>query len=462
MDITKQSEEQQERNHLQSRISTFVSGFQIGTALNQSGIKKIKGASPLTLFMAIFMLPFEGKNFFQGIVKNEALPFKKDSAYDFLKNPCHNWRKFMQIIVVKVFAFINRLTDDGRERVLIFDDSTYDRSRSKAVELLAWVFDHNTGKTIKGFKLLTLGWSDGVSFLPLDFILCSSAKASKRVQEIKEAVDKRTNSYKRKMEAITKSTDHLEIMVQRALALGVKADYILMDSWFSFPAILAKLGQHLPVICMGKDMPNIFYDYKGTLLTLGSVYAKLKKRPGKAKILASTIVRTKLGQELKIVFVRHRHKKRAWLAVLSTNVDLPDEEIVRIYGKRWDIEVFFKMVKHHLNLEKEAQLRSYDGMISHITITMVRYIFLAYEQRRHDDPKTIGDLFFACSDEMEDLSLAEALQRLLALVMDKLHSSGNFAKSTILSMTDTIMGVAIDLIKSGRILSGNNIVNSTC
>jgi len=52
----------------------------------------------------------------------------------------------MQIIVVKVFVIINRLTNDNRERALIFDDSTYDRSRSKAVELLAWIFDHNTGK----------------------------------------------------------------------------------------------------------------------------------------------------------------------------------------------------------------------------------------------------------------------------------------------------------------------------
>jgi len=48
-------------------------------------------------------------------------------------------------------------------------------------------------------------------------------------------------------------------------------------------------------------------------------------------------------------------------------------------------------------------------MIGHITIVMVRYIFLAYEQRCHDDPKTIGDLFFAYSDEIADLPLTEAL-----------------------------------------------------
>ena len=54
INITEQSEKAQEENHLQSRNSTFINGFQIGTALNQSGIKKIKGASPFALFTAIF------------------------------------------------------------------------------------------------------------------------------------------------------------------------------------------------------------------------------------------------------------------------------------------------------------------------------------------------------------------------------------------------------------------------
>jgi hypothetical protein len=72
------------------------------------------------------------------------------------------------------------------------------------------------------------------------------------------------------------------------------------------------------------------------------------------------------------------------------------------------IFTFLILGKILLNLEKEAQLRSYDGMIGHITITIVRYIFQALEQRCHDDPKTIGDLCFARSNEMEDLSLTES------------------------------------------------------
>ena len=459
MDITRQHQEQQEAKRLQSRIFSFIGDFRIGTLLNKNGIRKLRGVSPLTIFSTIFMLPFEGNNFYRGIVTNTHLPFKKNAAYDLLKNPCHNWRKFMLTLAVQVSNFFSRLTNDAREKVLIFDDSTYDRSRSKVVELLAWVFDHNSGTSLKGFKLLTLGWSDGFSFLPLDFVLCSSAKAEKRVQDIKKSLDKRTCGYRRRLEATTKSTEHLENMVKRVLSLGIKANYILMDSWFCWPAILAKLGKHLPVICMAKDMPKVFYRHQDQWVTLGKLYTKIKKRPGKARILASVVVETKQEQKVKIVFVRHRHK-RDWLAIFSTKIDLCAEGIVRIYGKRWDIEVFFKMMKHHLNLEKEAQLRDYDGIVGHTTITMVRYIFLAVEQRRHDDQRTIGSLFFACSEEIKDLSLTEALQRLLVLVFDKVRSSGEFVEGVVIAMIDAIMGAAVEFIQTTRQLAKNNNVFS--
>ena len=454
MDITRQHQERQEAKRLQGRFSSFFGDYQIGTLLNKSGIRKLRGVSPLTLFSVIFMLPFEGNNFYRGIVTNGDLPFKKNAAYELLKNPRHNWRKFMLAVVVQVANYFSLLTSDTREKVLIFDDSTYDRSRSKVVELLAWVFDHNSGTSLKGFKMLTLGWSDGASFLPLDFILCSSAKAEKRVQDIKKELDKRTCGYKRRLEAITKSTKHLENMVKRALALGVKAEYILMDSWFCWPAILAKLGRHLPVICMAKNMPKVFYRHEGQWVTLGKLYSRIRKRPGKARILASVVVETVKKQQVKIVFVRHRHK-RDWLAIVSTKTALPAEEIVRIYGKRWDIEVFFKMLKQHLNLEKEAQLRDYDGIVGHTTIVMMRYIFLAVEQRCHDDQRTIGGLFFACSKEIRDLSLIEALQRLLALVLDKVRSSGTFAEDVVIAMIDAIMGAAVEFIQSSRRLMKN-------
>ena len=426
-----------------------MENFKVGTLLGGSGIRKLRGAKPLAVFTAIFTLVFGGFNFSRGIVNNRTLEFQKDSAYEFLKNPRYNWRKFLLGLVTVVVRFIDVLTSEQREKVLIIDDSTYDRSRSKVVELLAWVHDHNRNRSLKGFKLLTLGWSDGASFLPLDFILCSSAKVNKRIQGIKKELDKRCCGYKRRMEAIAKSTNHLETMVKRVLACGIRADYLLVDSWFAFPSILATLGKHLPVICMGKDMPKVFYRHQEQWLTLGRLFSKLKKRPGKARILASVVVETKKEQKIKIVFVRHRHK-RQWLAILSTKIDLADEEVVRIYGKRWDIEVFFKMMKHYLNLERETQLRDFDGIIGHITIVMSRYIFLAFEQRCHDDPRTLGTLFFACSEERRDLSLVEAMQRLLSLALNKVRAVGIIAEDAVLALVDAVMSVAVDMLQTGK------------
>ncbi|MBE1556125.1 hypothetical protein H4683_003246 [Filibacter limicola] len=74
---------------------------------------------------------------------------------------------------------VDALTHQERTKVFILDDSTFDRNRSKKVELLARCFDHSstTNRFYKGFRMLTLGWSDGHSFMPIDFSLLSSKKA---------------------------------------------------------------------------------------------------------------------------------------------------------------------------------------------------------------------------------------------------------------------------------------------
>ena len=450
MDTIQEFENKQEAERLQSKITSFFNDFKIGSILNVSGILKLRGISPIQVLMSIFILPFENNNFYRGIVTNDRLNFQKDVAYDLLKNPCHNWRKLHLKLAIKAACFFDLLTSEKREKALIIDDSTYDRSRSKKVELLARIFDHNTKTYFNGFKLLTLGWSDGFSFLPLDFVMRSSAKALKRLQEItKKKLDKRTCGYKRRAEAMLKTTEVLGDMVNRVLKAGLSADYILMDSWFCFPVIITQLHAYLPVICMAKNLKNIHYIHENTYVTLAELYNRVKKRPGKARIKASVITTMRGGPTVKIVFVRHRGKK-TWLAILSTRIDMPDEEILRVYGIRWDIEVFFKMMKHYLNMEKETQFRDYDKIIGHTTIAMARYIFLAYQQRLSEDPRTLGTLFYACCGEVKDLNVFEALTRILSLALKTVRSSKEFAENVVNKMIDAVMGSAVEVLKAYR------------
>jgi hypothetical protein len=137
------------------------------------------------------------------------------------------------------------------------------------------------------------------------------------------------------------------------------------------------------------------------------------------------------------------------LALLCTDLSLADQEVVRIYGKRWDIEVFFKMAKHYLKLDSEIQARDFDSILAHSTIVMIRYIFLAVEQRYASDERTIGALFLAASDEMRDISLADALLRILSLVRDTLREFYAASEQIVLEIIDRTMKQALRLIPQG-------------
>jgi len=398
----------------------YFNQFKVGTLLNRSGIIKTKGLSPLCIFSILFNLAFVRKNLYEGVVKNKKVVMEKDVAYNFLNSPTYNWRRFTLLLFSRIYVVISNLLDNSSEEVLVLDDSPYDRSRSKKVELLSRVYDHSTKKYIKGFRMLTLGWSDGNSFLGIDFALLSSAKEKNRYNEISSKIDKRTCGYKRRQEAIMKSTEIIEPMIKRALDIGVRVKHIVMDSWFSMPCLISLISKHIHVICMMKDNPTWKYIYDGKNLRVSDIYKKLKKKRGKAKIKASVLVRLPNGEKVKIIFVPG-DKQRGWLALLSTDLTPPDEEIVRLYGKRWDIEVFFKMCKQHLKLVKEIQIRNYDGLIGHTSMVLARYNILSLFQRQHIDQRFFGDLFRACNEEMVNISFFEALKRIMQLAIAGLH-----------------------------------------
>ena len=445
MDHTSIVSQSQDPVHVESKIDDFFGRFKIPTLMHRCGVRKHHGHSVRSLTKAIFTLPFVGKNFFRGIVLNSELPFGKDAAYELLKGQGYNWRRLLLALGLRLFGVFNRLTSDERESVLIIDDSPYDRSRSKWVELLARIWDHSTGRFLKGFRMLTICWSDGTSCLPMDFALLSSSDAEKRLCDSQKVLDKRCCAYQRRKEATQKATAHLENMVKRVLAAGVSAKYLLMDSWFTMPTTVATLAKHIKIIGMVKRSSRIHYTFNDQPLDLMAIYRRLSKRRGRAKILASANVILSDAVAAKLVFVRDRRKKD-WLALLSTDTEAADEDIVRIYGKRWDIEIFFKMAKQHLKLAKEIQCRDFDALIAHTTIVFMRYMFLAFQSRMETDHRTFGDLFYACCDEVADITFLEALCRILTLAADQLKQLGTFCEKTTAAFFDLIMNAALQCV----------------
>lgn len=434
-------------NRFYSTVDNFFKEHHIGSLLKNSNFYKEKGISCLSVFKLLFTLVFTGKNLFRTIeAQNTALPFAKDVAYRFLNSVHYNWQRFLMLLASSIIRNkLVGLTSDDRVNVLIVDDSIYSRNRSKVVELLSRVKDHVSQTYVKGFRLLTLGWSDGNTFIPLGFNLLSAQTSKNRLHPMNDEIDKRSIGYKRRISSLNKETDAMIELLKQAVENGVPAKYVLFDSWFTYPGILKKiLKLNLHTIAMVKAMKKVYYNFQGTRMNLQNIYSSLRKKRGKAKILSSAIVSLGTdedGNEIqaKIVFVRDRNRSRKWLALISTDTTLSDEEIIRIYGKRWDIEIFFKICKSYLNLAKEFQGRSYDSMVAHTTIVFTRYIMLAVENRNNEDLRTIGGLFYLCCDELQDIQFLEALQLLIDALKSALCEKLMLSREVISEFLDYFM-----------------------
>lgn len=393
------------------KINTFFGHFTIGRLAYRCGMKKARGVSVLTLLLTVFTLPFAQTNIYRHF-KEESREFQKDALYSLLRSPNISWRRFLLKIVLSALNFLRSLSEENRDSVLVIDDSTLARPRAKKVELCSRVFDHTQNKYLKGFRFLCLGWSDGFSFLPLDFALLSSQNPKNIIHNAVKVIDPRTSGAKRRKEATQGAPTVLLQLLEHARKAGVRASHVLADSWFSAPAIVSKAAKFFPVITMAKKTSKVHYITENGPLSAQAIYRSLKKRPGKAKWLASALVKFKDGLDVRLVFLRRRNSKE-WLVLLSTDTELPEKEILRLYGMRWDIEVFFRTTKQHLGFEKGTQGRDYDSLIAHSTIVMLRYIFLSLEQRRITDQRTLGLLFHACCKEVKTLSFLAALHRIL-------------------------------------------------
>lgn len=415
-------------NEIDTTAQKFFKDLGISKLMKISNFTKTKGISCFQILRFIFSLVFTGKNLYRNLqMHRDEIPFGKDCVYRFLNNYHYNWRKLLFLIAQSVVHnYLSPLTDDKRVNVLIVDDSAYKRNRSKEVELLSRFKDHGDNRYFKGFRMLTLGWSDGNSFVPLSFTQLA-AEEEKQLCKINPSLDKRTIGYRRRKEAVEKSTDALMHLLEQAKSYRFPAEYLLFDSWFAFTSLIVKVKKYgLHTICMLKEFRSNRYTYEEERLSLGELYQKVEKRDCKEGIFASAIVGIGYGHagepiKARIIFIKDRGHKKEWLALLSTDLELLEEEIVRIYGKRWDIEVFFKTTKSFLKLAREFQGKSYDSMVAHTSIVFIRYIMLSLECRNSTDERSLGGMFFNCCDEIKDITLIESLRRILVILEDFLN-----------------------------------------
>lgn len=416
-------------------ILGFTKFINLTQTLKSSGIKGACGYAAHMIFLVLLFIPFVGKNIYRAVVINNKRIVSKDAVYDFLKSTSANWRTFLANIGTTLIDYFCLLNKKDRLSVIAFDDTTYKKNRSEAVELLSKCWDHCENRFYKGFRLLNAIWTDGFSVVSLGFSLLSSQDEEKRYNESKKEVDPRSNSAKRREEAIHGSPNAVLKLFNFIFdKIFSHTSAVVFDSWFAMSKLIGEISKKITVVCMVKKNTQLAFRSG----CIEAVYRNMKNRHrGSANIIGSVIESIKYQHDgivewikCKIVFVRCK-KTGDWIPLLCTDPTLSDEKIITLYGLRWKIEEFHRDVKQFLSLEVGSQSTDYDALNAYITVVYTRYLFLAYRQR-FLYPKSVlapGALFYGYSDEVKQITFDEACLNTAADALEALNAQTAMAKT---------------------------------
>ena len=426
---------------LNNSIIDTMKKFNIKSLCHGCGIRKAEGYSATEILTLLIMLPLMALKSVHQLYKSHysaQAAMQKDTIYRLKNNEWYSWRRLLYAVAKtfkkKVESGAESSPDDNTT-ALILDDTPDQRSGFK-MENISYVHDHVQNKSVLGFKTLVLGFFDGKTFNPLDFTVHTEKKleGKKAKKQYKKQADPKSPGGKRRKETkITKIKAAVQ-MVKRAVKNGFIADYVLCDAWFTCEELIAAIrgikGGVMHIIA-GVKNGNQKYGYQGSLFNAKEIIAILKQQ-GKARrnrgwgvyYYEATTTYKSIGT-VKLFMCRYPGQKK-WRVFITTNTKLSFVEMMKIYGIRWTIEVFFRETKQYLGLGK-CQSQDFDAQIASVTITFILYTLLAY-LKRMGDYETLGELFQMTQQDICEKHLAQRLwalfEELLAFIVDAISAYG--------------------------------------
>lgn len=418
-----------DQDSISDNIIDVFQNFMASKKVQQFGKIKRKGFSPINILIGLLLLGFTSVKsvralLLSGLFKLES--GEKDVYYRLKNNPNIDWRGLLYgiskrfLYLVKKHGSSDTISGDTVS-AFVADDTTINKSGEK-IEHIGKVFDHTSKRMVLGFKLLNLSYWDGKSLIPLDFSFHKEKGSNKQkpygffLKKLRKRYSKKrdtsTPGYKRESELGKSKIDNLISMIRRAIKNGFFASYVLVDKWFfSDKLIIAvrKFKKGSIHLLAPVKMDKRKYLYQGKEYTAKEILRKNRKKIKRSRSLRSHYIKVKVeykGHNLYLFYNRRVHTKK-WQLLVTTDSSLNFNKAMRIYSIRWTIEVFFKEMKQYLGLGK-SQSRDFDAQIADTTISLIRYIMLAYI-KRFRDYETIGGIFSSIKQYILEYTMAERI-----------------------------------------------------
>lgn len=410
---------------LLSVFSSLLKEFNLKKINKSLSLSKSTGVNSKNIFEILFVLPFINVNNINTLMNlgfSKEFNNKKDVFYEFMKNERINWRFILCSFSSQFIDIVNKNSKDKTvksPKCLIVDDSLLAKSGEK-IELIGKVYDHCSHTYKLGIKMLTLGFWDGKSFLPIDFSI-HNEPGKKKVRGLKKKQLENQFSKKRDVNSPGSirvdelALDKIEMsikMIKSFIMKNFSVDYVLADSWF----ITEKFIKEIQLIKSKKKINIIGLLKSNRILVIKNKTVKADLIPElerknikyckKFKCNYITLIAEYKGITLKIFWVKMKGQQ-SWKMLVTTDEKLSFIEAMKNYQIRWSIEVFFKDCKQNLGLNR-CQSTDFDAYIASISICFMNYIVLSL-RRRFDDYETIGGIFKEIKENFLEETIIEII-----------------------------------------------------
>jgi len=397
----------------------------VNTILNKA---KTRGFSGENIFKVLFVMVYlDLKNVRQLMLSGigAKLNFKKDVLYDFLGNEFIDWRLVLTLFARQFLKIVNKKGDGSvitSPKCIVIDDSLFAKT-GKKIETIGKLCDHcNLSKYPLGLRVLTAGFWDGKSFIPINLSIHNEPRKDKsrglKPKELKAQFSKEREKgspgFKRIEEVAIDKVEMAIMMVKNAIKNTFEPIYVLADSWFicekfikEIQDIRVKHVKKLHVIGLIKS--NRTFIIKGRSIKAAAVPEVKRKEVHYCKSLKCHYIAQIVTHKeivMKAFWIKMKGQEK-WRILISTDTKLNFTTAMQHYNIRWSIEVFFKECKQNLNVTK-CQSTDFDAQIAWITLSYINYIMLAL-RKRFDDYETFGGIFREFKEQLLERNIVEKL-----------------------------------------------------
>jgi SRSO17 transposase len=262
--------------------------------------------------------------------------------------------------------YLKSITNKGKAGFLIIDDTVMEKQgKPKKIEGLGWHYSHSKGRAVYGHSMVTSHYRIGEVSFPCDF----------RFYLNEDVASESGCKFKTKLELACE-------LIERFEPFKAEKIYCLTDSWYTSEKFVNS-SREKGFEVIGALKSNRVFQFKehGEKHKLAT-YAKNLRNSSFEKIIlkgeAFKVRRIEVwlkGIGKVIILISKRIKDGSKMFILNTDMNLSNEEILKYYSYRWDIEVGYLYCKDRLGMG-QYQMRKLKAIEKYCVLIFAAYALL--------------------------------------------------------------------------------------